>query len=178
VRRFQLIVAALAATAFMASGAMAADVVMPSPTIVAAPSPPPMAAPAFDWNRLYAGVYAGSWITCCGFMGGGFAGKNFNNGGRMVFGIEGMAGVYQDGGYSFEAYLLGRLGILFGTRVLLYGSLGAAYDTGNVVPAAAAGVEVALRSSASLRAQVLFYDAFNAPEIAVNGGFAWHFGGH
>jgi opacity protein-like surface antigen len=175
VRKIRFLVAALAASACVVSGAMAADVVMPSPTIVAAP-PPPMAAPAFDWNRLYVGVYAGSWINCCGFMAGGFAGKNFNNGGRIVFGIEGMAGVYDNTGYSFEAYLLGRLGILLGSRVLIYGSLGAGYD-GPIVPAAAAGIEVALRSSASLRAQVLLYDAFNAPDYAIHGGFAWHFGG-
>jgi len=158
----------------MATGATAADITMPGTTVVA-PPPPPRAAPAFAWDRFYVGAYAGSWINCCGWMAGAYAGKNFQRN-NLVFGVEGMAGFYNDGGYSFEAYLLARLGFALGARALLYGSIGAGWDTG-FVPAAAAGIEVGLRDSLSLRAQVLLYDAFNSPDIAVHGGVAWHFGG-
>jgi opacity protein-like surface antigen len=172
-RTIRVFLLAALSSALIATGAIAADPVMPAPTIVA---PPPPSAPAFSWNRAYLGVYAGSWINCCGWMAGAYAGKNFNRGGNFLFGIEAMAGAYGGGAVSLEAYLLARAGFVLGTRFLLYGSFGAGWG-GAIVPAAAAGVELALRNAASLRVQVLFYDVFNAPDYAIHGGLAWHFGG-
>jgi opacity protein-like surface antigen len=167
----RLFVVAIATSAFLATGAVAADITMPAPTIVAPPPPP---APAFSWNRAYVGVYAGSWITCCGVMGGVFAGKNFELGDRFVVGVEGMAGAYA--GPTFEAYLLARAGLLLGSRVLIYGGIGAGWDAVFVL-AAQAGIEVALGQSLSLRLQGLFWDPFGVLDYAIHGGLAWHFGG-
>jgi outer membrane immunogenic protein len=169
-RKIRTFLVVAVSSAMIATGAIAADPVMPAPTIIA---PPPPTAPAFSWNRAYVGVYAGSWF-CCGVMGGVFAGKNFELGNRFVIGIEGMAGAYA--GPIFEAYLLARAGLLLGSRVLIYGGIGGGWDAGFVL-AAQAGIELALGQSLSARVQGLFWDPFGVPEYAIHGGLAWHFGG-
>jgi outer membrane immunogenic protein len=126
---------------FGAAPAFAADVVEQPPAPPAAPMEEP---PLNTWEGPYAGVsvgygFAGDTSTATGdfdtdgFVGGVFAGYNFQSG-MFVYGLEGDAGYSNftgDDGIteaetSFEGSIRARAGVAVTDDVLLYGTAGGA----------------------------------------------------
>ena len=145
---------AVAATALLAFGAMpvyAADVVYEEPPAPAAPMEQP---PLNTWAGPYAGVSLGygfasrtnarvGAIQNEGFVGGGFAGYNFQSGG-LVYGLEGdvnyngirgsRAGTTSRSG--IDGSLRARFGYAITDNVLIYGTGGGAIERRTISDAA------------------------------------------
>jgi opacity protein-like surface antigen len=173
-KKIAVLVAGLATSVMVTSGATAADVMTTMPVVTAKPAPPPT--PTFSWNRFYAGVYGGLWLPTAPRAGVSF-GRNFELGGHVVAGIDIAAGFWSLGPAFWEWTVLGRLGAVLGDRALVYGGAGLNADFGGPVHfTLATGFEVAVGANAALRGEVLYWDPFGALDFAVSVGFAWYFG--
>lgn len=162
---------AAAGAMFIATGAMAADPVIPA----APPPPPPPVVPAFDWSGPYVGAYAGYWFGDGGMVGG-LAGYNYqiNN---FVLGVDVSAGIWDFSSIDFEAYAIFRAGVAF-NRVLAYAGIGPGWEPGSgLTYAATAGVEYAVTDSIILRGEAIFYEPFSGVVYGVRGGVSFLFGG-
>ena len=169
------LVLAIAGSVMIATAATAADSVVSTQSHLAELEQ--REAPTFNWSRAYGGVYAGSWMNCCGFMAGLYAGKNLQMGDSIIVGVEGMTGTYFDNGlFKWESYLLTRLGVLLGGNVLTYGAVGIEWNgpRTSIVMAAAVGVEIGMSHARSFRVQLLVYDVLGDRTVALHGGIAWH----
>lgn len=120
--------AATAVVTLVAAPALAADI---APIIVPAPAPVVVPAPVptiHDWTGLYVGVYAGFQNNIPPpYAIGGQAGFNLQRG-RLVFGVQGRAGVYMPGA-DFHFNIDGRVGVVLGQqgRMLAYAVGGAGF---------------------------------------------------
>lgn len=136
------------ASAFVATGAMAADI--PTAPIVVAP-PAPMATPAFNWTGMYAGGDYTLLATPLQF--GAHVGYNFAFGGAIV-GVEGGVGLALPGVISMS--VRAKAGFAVRERLLLYGVAGLeAYLVGPaaVFWTAAGGAELAINHRVSVFAE-------------------------
>lgn len=137
------------ASAFVATGAMAADI--PTAPIVVAP-PAPMATPAFNWTGMYFGGNYTRIVTPLQF--GAHVGYNFAFGGAIV-GVEGGVGLAAPG--VINASVRAKAGFAVGERLLLYGVAGVeVYLVGPAVAVwtAAGGAEFAINHRVSVFAEV------------------------
>ncbi|MCB1498663.1 MAG: porin family protein [Bauldia sp.] len=145
--RIRMMGAAVAALMVGVGGASAADLYAPPPTAEVIYNP----APAFTWTGGYAGGLLGyNWgdakvrnggpsLNPDGWMGGVFAGYNFQTSGMAVFGLEGdfMFNGAEDKGRGFtvdnewNGTLRARAGIAI-DRFLIYGTGGLAVGNLNV----------------------------------------------
>jgi outer membrane immunogenic protein len=165
--------------------AYAADVVVEEPP---APSVPMETPPLNTWSGPYAGISLGygfagrtntpgNEINTDGFIGGGFAGYNFQNG-MFVYGGEvdlnyaGLSG--DDAGTSskssFDGSLRARMGVAVTDDVLIYGTAGGAGQSLKISDAAGsdrqslfgwtagAGVDVKLTPSVFGRVEYRYTD--------------------
>ena len=154
-------VAVAAGLAALMGSAQAADVVYQEPP---APSPAPMMSPVVSWEGAYLGLNAGYGfggrtlgaaggpITTNGWLFGGFAGYNFQNG-AFVYGLEGdvgYSGINGGNGTTYsrqglEGSLRARLGYAVTDDILLYTTAGGAatqqriYDAAGTAAAGAFG---------------------------------------
>lgn len=174
-----------------AGAASAADLVIPPP-----PGPVVVAEPAkqagFDWDRFYGGIQGGAWFSF-GLYDTDFAfdtvraaaiiGRNIAIGNRMVVGVEAVGGFYiYPGEVIFEAYGIGRVGVLLGDRALMYGAAGLGYDFdpvgGGPFMVLGGGLEVGVLGQLSVRAETLAlrYPSESFSFLSTTMGFVWHFG--
>ena len=176
----------VAAVALLSSGAMAADLIIPT-------TPQPIYESAgFSWDGLYAGVEAGGLFNDTndtrGLIGA-VVGVNFTVADPIVLGVE------LQGDYVFESDIggddaglflaLGHVGAVVTDQVLVYaaGGFGAITANGdsNGVYALGAGVDFAVTDNVSVRGEILglgnFDDAnddfFDAAKATV--GVFYHF---
>ena len=182
-KRAGKISASATALMMMAGSAVAADV-----QVVVAPvaPPPPEPAVTFSWDRFYVGAYGGISRFGTGpqsldgdeLLGGVWFGRNVQVGGNLVFGVDVMVGAIEETG--FNAYILGRAGLLLGSRLLIYGALGVGIVPPHLAdwPTAAAGIELGLGDSLSVRGQIMWFGLNNYPfmDVTVQGGLTWHIG--
>ncbi len=138
-------------------------------------APPPSQvynpAPAFDWTGPYLGLTGGyGWGTTDGWLGGGFAGYNFQINPNWVVGLEGDITGTNKASNSWDGSIRGRLGYAY-DRYLLYGTGGLAF--GDIKgPAGAsstktgwtlgAGIEAALTSNVTGRLEYRHSDLGSA----------------
>lgn len=173
----------VAAVALSASGAMAADLFVPT-----TPEPIIVTEPGFDWEGLYAGVEAGGFFYDDGDAAtedtygviGGVVGANFIPVDPFLVGVEVQAdyiwGADADAGLILA---LLRAGAVVTDQVVVYaaGGVGSIFGGGDSegVYALGGGVEFAVTQNVSVRGEVLGIgdfddaDAFFAP--AGNGNF-------
>jgi len=162
----------VAAAALLSSGAMAADLFIPT-------TPAPIYESAgFSWDGLYAGVEAGGIFDGntagaagggIGFNGfgttngviGGIVGVNFTVADPIIIGLE-LQGDYQFGNAGTEAGLflaLARVGAVVTDQVLVYAAGGVGVTSQNAastgVYALGGGVEFAVTDNVSIRGEVL-----------------------
>ena len=158
----------VAAVALLSSGAMAADLIIPT-------TPQPIYESAgFSWDGLYAGVEAGGVFNSNNVNGGvgalnanttngligGVVGVNFTVADPIIVGIE-LQGDYVFGnGQDSGLFLaLARVGAVVTDQVLIYaaGGVGAINTNGvsDGVYALGAGVEFAVTDNVSVRGEVL-----------------------
>jgi outer membrane immunogenic protein len=158
----------VAAVALLSSGAMAADLIIPT-------TPQPIYESAgFSWDGLYAGVEAGGVFNSNNVNGGvgnlnanttngligGVVGVNFTVADPIIVGIE-LQGDYVFGnGQDSGLFLaLARVGAVVTDQVLVYaaGGVGAINTNGvsDGVYALGAGVEFAVTDKVSIRGEVL-----------------------
>jgi opacity protein-like surface antigen len=170
--RIRTLALGIVGSALVTTSVLAAD--LPPPP--AGAPPPPMAAPAFDWSGPYIGAYGGVFVPGAG-QAGIQAGFNVVRG-RFLAGLEAQAGaIFGGGGFTYEAYLNGRLGFILGDRFLLYGEAGVGTVGGTFVWAGGGGMEFALRDAWSLFAEAKVIGVFGGGGIAaytVQGGINWH----
>lgn len=154
----------VAAVALLSSGAMAADLIIPT-------TPQPIYESAgFSWDGLYAGVEAGGLFTngagtndTRGLIGA-VVGVNFTVADPIVLGVE------LQGDYVFESannanddaglfLALGHVGAVVTDRVLVYAAGGFGVETrggdSSGVYALGAGVDFAVTDNVSVRGEVL-----------------------
>jgi len=149
----------VAAAALLSSGAMAADLFIPT-------TPEPIYESAgFSWDGLYAGVEAGGLFNGSddthGLIGA-VVGVNFTVADPIVLGIE------LQGDYVFESdttsdaglfLALGHVGAVVTDQVLVYAAGGfgstSSNGTSNGVYALGAGVDFAVTNNVSIRGEVL-----------------------
>jgi outer membrane immunogenic protein len=154
----------VAAAALLSSGAMAADLIIPT-------TPEPIYESAgFSWDGLYAGVEAGGLFSDGGAgtsdtqgLIGAVVGVNFTVADPIVLGVE------LQGDYVFESDVgdddaglflaLGHVGAVVTDQVLVYaaGGFGAVTANGdsNGVYALGAGVDFAVTDNVSVRGEIL-----------------------
>jgi outer membrane immunogenic protein len=150
--KFRVSAAAIGVVALLgAIPAHAADVIMEEP---APPAMPLEEAPLNTWSGPYAGVVLGygfngrtrapgNTVNTDGFIGGGFAGWNYQDG-MFVAGIEADAGYAGLRGSnagltsrsSFDSSLRARIGIAVTDDILIYGTGGGALQNLRVSNAA------------------------------------------
>jgi outer membrane immunogenic protein len=119
--------------------------------------------PAYDWNGPYLGLTGGyGWGTSSGWLGGVYAGYNFQVDPHWIVGLEGDGILTNKSTNSWDATVRGRLGYAY-DRFLFYGTGGVAFgnvesnDGGNVESATkvgwtlGAGIEAALSSKVTGR---------------------------
>ena len=175
-------VAAIAALAFLSSGAHAADAIA-LPVSSGNATVPLYDSSAFDWNGFYAGIYGAGQLSP---VGGTQYGLGINLGVNAQFdyvlvgaevAVHGLAG-----GPVATAYgqLVGRAGVLVTEDTLLYAAAG--YGTSLAGPAESdvllgGGVELAVSEDFSLRAQYLhgFPITGGNPKDEVTLGAQFHF---
>lgn len=127
-------------------------------------------APAFDWTGPYVGLTGGyGWGTSDGFVGGGFAGYNFQVSPNVVVGVEGDVTGTNRSTNDWDATVRGRLGYAY-DRYLFYGTGGVAF--GDIKNAGAsktktgwtlgAGIEAALTSNLTGRLEYRHTDLGSA----------------
>ena len=165
-------------SAFIATSAIAADV---PPLVIAPTAPPPPIAASFDWAGPYVGAYGGAFfeldpISREFWVFGGQAGFNIRFGGATLAGVELRAGLIDDGGVVFEAALSGRLGVVLGDKVLLYGEAGVWFVAPSVfLWTAGGGVEVGLSNSVSLFVEAAVVGPFGGCcGLLITGGINFH----
>lgn len=179
----------VAAVALLSSGAMAADLIIPT-------TPQPIYESAgFSWDGLYAGVEAGGLFNdgignndTRGLIGA-VVGVNFTVADPIVLGVE------LQGDYVFESdagnddaglfLALGKVGAVVTDQVLVYaaGGFGAVTQNGDSsgVYALGAGVDFAVTDNVSIRGEILGLgnfddnnnDFFDAAKATV--GVFYHF---
>jgi outer membrane immunogenic protein len=154
----------VAAVALLSSGAMAADLIIPT-------TPQPIYESAgFSWDGLYAGVEAGGLFTNDGLgnnvtqgLVGAVVGVNFTVADPIVLGVE-LQGdyVFASNAGNDDAGLflaLGHVGAVVTDQVLVYaaGGFGATTSNGtsNGVYALGAGVDFAVTDNVSVRGEIL-----------------------
>jgi outer membrane immunogenic protein len=155
----------VAAAALLSSGAMAADLFIPT-------TPEPIYESAgFSWDGLYAGVEAGGFFNDTddtrGLIGA-VVGVNFTVSDPIVLGVE-LQGDYifeNDAGTDAGLFLaLGHVGAVVTDQVLVYaaGGFGSTSQSGvsNGVYALGAGVDFAVTDNVSIRGEVLGLGAFD-----------------
>lgn len=161
----------VAAAALLSSGAMAADLFIPT-------TPAPIyEAAGFSWDGLYAGVEAGGLFNsnAAGVGGGGIGtltagttngviggvvGVNFTVADPIIIGLELQGDYVWGNGQDSGLFLaLARVGAVVTDQVLVYASGGVgAISTGGVsegVYALGGGVEFAVTDNVSVRGEVL-----------------------
>ncbi len=137
--------------------------------------PPPSSqvynpAPAFDWTGPYVGLTGGyGWGTTDGWLGGAFAGYNFQVNPNWVVGLEGDIVGSGKKSNSWDATVRGRLGYAY-DRYLFYGTGGLAF--GNIKNGGAsatktgwtvgAGIEAAVTSNVTARFEYRYTDLGSA----------------
>jgi outer membrane immunogenic protein len=142
-----------AAAALFSTAAFAADPVYAPMTPAA-----PMAAPAFDWSGPYVGAVAGIYgLIGTNYMYSGVQfGYNFMFRGNMIAGFEVETTHIMYPLAYVNAALNGRLGVVVGDRVLLYGEAG--IGTHLISPiglfTVAGGIEVAVTNAISVFGEV------------------------
>ncbi len=123
-------------------------------------------APAFDWTGPYVGLTGGyGWGTSDGWLGGAFAGYNFQVTPNWVAGIEGDIVGSGKKTNGWDSSLRARLGYAY-DRYLLYGTGGLAFGdikNGGATAtrtgwAIGAGVEAALTSNVTGRFEYRYTD--------------------
>ena len=128
--------------------------------------PPPASqvynpAPAYDWTGPYVGLTGGyGWGTSSGWIGGAYAGYNFQVNPNWVVGLEGDIVATGKSSNSWDSTLRGRLGYAY-DRYLFYGTGGVAF--GDIKNAGAsttrtgwtlgAGIEAALTTNVTGRVE-------------------------
>jgi outer membrane immunogenic protein len=148
----------VAAVALLSSGAMAADLIIPT-------TPQPIYESAgFSWDGLYAGVEAGGVFSDADTQGliGGVVGVNFTVADPIVVGLE-LQGDYVFEGDTVGDYglflALGKVGAVVTDQVLVYaaGGFGVRTQSGNSdgVYALGGGVDFAVTDNVSIRGEVL-----------------------
>ncbi|MDB5535417.1 MAG: hypothetical protein JWP26_1109 [Devosia sp.] len=175
----------VAAVALLSSGAMAADLIIPT-------TPQPIYESAgFSWDGLYAGVEAGGLFNDTddtrGLIGA-VVGVNFTVADPIVIGLELQGDYVFEGDNTTDAGLflaLGHVGAVVTDQVLVYaaGGFGAITANGDSsgVYALGAGVDFAVTDNVSVRGEILglgnFDDAnddfFDAAKATV--GVFYHF---
>jgi outer membrane immunogenic protein len=166
----------VAAVALLSSGAMAADLIIPT-------TPQPIyEAAGFSWDGLYAGVEAGGVFNSDNVDGGigaltldttsgvvgGVVGANFTVADPIIVGIE-LQGDYVFGNDQDSALFLalGRVGAVVTDQVMVYAAGGFGVINTSDTPdsvgvyALGAGVEVAVTDNVSIRGEVLGLGDFN-----------------
>jgi outer membrane immunogenic protein len=173
--RIRTLALGIVGSALVTTSVLAAD--LPPPPAGAPPPPPPMAAPAFDWSGPYIGAYGGVFLPATAGQAGIQAGFNVVRG-RFLAGLEAQVGaVFGGGGFTYEAYLNGRLGFILGDRFLLYGEAGVGMLGGIFIWTGGGGMEIALREAWSIFAEAKAIGVFGGGGIAaytVQGGINWH----
>ena len=179
------LVLGIAGSVMIASGAMAGD----GPTLAVTgapppPPPPPMAAPSFDWNRFYIGLYGGAWASLDSFeldvaRTGLTIGRNFQMG-RGVLGMEVTAGIWDLDDIGWEMAVNARGGVLLTDTILIFGLIGYYYDFYNEWQyfSLGAGLELGLGEHISLRFDGVLYKyyGYNIEDLTMNIGVNWHLG--
>ena len=146
------------ASAFVAIGAMAADI--PTAPIVVAPHAP-VAAPAFDWSGLYVGGFLERTVSP--LQTGLVVGYNINRG-NLVLGFQAGAEIAWGGGAVFGLTASAKAGRPVGERLLLYGITGIdVFFPGGVAVFwhARAGAEYALNNRISVFGEAGVIGLFN-----------------
>jgi outer membrane immunogenic protein len=158
----------VAAVALLSSGAMAADLIIPT-------TPQPIYESAgFSWDGLYAGVEAGGVFNSNNVNGGvgalaanttngligGVVGVNFTVADPIIVGLELQGDYVWGNGQDSGLFLaLARVGAVVTDQVLIYAAGGVgAISTGGTsegVYALGAGVELAVTDNVSIRGEVL-----------------------
>lgn len=128
-----------------------------------------------DWDGFYAGVYGGgvpfgdtSWNA------GVFAGVNVDLGSAVV-GLETQIGADFDTNTSMDALLLGKGGVNL-NGMLVYGTGGVGWVSGNTGYALGGGVEHGLTDYLSVRGEALFTGNWSGggSDLRLTAGLALH----
>ncbi len=127
-------------------------------------------APAFDWTGPYVGLTGGyGWGTSSGWLGGAYAGYNFQVNPNWVVGLEGDIVATNKSSNGWDSTLRGRVGYAY-DRYLFYGTGGLAFgDIKNGGASATktgwtlgAGIEAALTSNMTARLEYRHTDLGSA----------------
>ena len=189
----------VAAAGLMASGAQAADLLLPADPVMVYDDI------AFSFEGFYIGVQGGAFFTddfgglnhTAGVIGI-VAGANFLVSDAILAGLEFQGDVYfggvegGDNGFNAaDALILARIGALVTDEVLVYAAAGVGLvggtgfdpvgnDTGGYW-AAGGGVEVAVTDNLGVRGEVLYKHLFEDTDIDLDGsgvqatlGLLWH----
>ena len=122
----------IAASAALASGAMAADYYSSGADYsTGAPANDIYSGPMFNFEGAYAGVLGGGYLGNLDDQGVGggtvgiVAGVNFAMSDMILAGLEFQGGVmWPDSDWDWEAYALGRVGVTFSDGIMAYGAAG------------------------------------------------------
>ena len=148
-KRTGKIAASAAALMMVAGSAFAADV----PQVVTPVAPPPPPAPTFDWAGAYVGAHVGDFLGPSPLNFGVHGGFNIVNG-NLLYGVDARASAYCCGFVLYEAIVRARAGFLLGDRLLVFGAAGIGLSDFDFGVEFGGGVEYAIGSSLSLRAEV------------------------
>lgn len=176
---------AAAGCAVLSSASLAADILMPAqPTVGPVEAPDP----AFRWDRMYLGAFAGAWVEVPPpgtnyFRAGAVAGRNFTLTDRFVFGLESTVGFYDLTDPYLELYGFARGGVLATDNLFLYLSAGIGLETGlpfnpDYALMIGGGAELAVSDHVTLRADAMFWREFGDvfDYLSLTGGVSWYFG--
>jgi outer membrane immunogenic protein len=126
--------------------------------------------PAYDWNGPYLGLTGGyGWGTSSGWLGGVYAGYNFQVDPHWIVGLEGDGILTNKSTNSWDATVRGRLGYAY-DRFLFYGTGGIAFgdlknagaSTTKVGWTLGAGIEAAITSNVTGRLEYRHTDLGSA----------------
>jgi outer membrane immunogenic protein len=172
-----LIKRAVAASAMLMAGIVAASAADIPPIIPPPSPPPPPPAPTFDWTGPYVGIYGGHILSTPRNQAGVQAGFNIARG-ALLAGVELQAGAMFAGGtVVFEGNLNGRLGAVLGDRFLLYGEAGVGtIGFSTYTYTFGGGAEVAIADAISIFAEAKGLGAFGGGccVTTVQVGLNWH----
>jgi outer membrane immunogenic protein len=186
----KLLLSAVAGSVLLLSAPVfAADLNEPIPQ---APYAPPVTSSAFDWTGAYVGADAGySWANAAsgpgndhdGFVGGVFAGYNYQMPSNVVVGAEAeVAYGGADPLATWTGAVRGRVGYAF-DNILVYGAVGGLVGQGQMKDGGndetrthlgyqvGAGLEAALTTNVTARAEYL-YTGTNERDYGPAGGEA------
>ncbi len=166
--------AVLAAAAFMATPAIAGDLLIGGADMI-------YQSPMFNFEGFYTGVSAGlGTVPADGGVGqvGVIAGSNFALTESLLAGVEFQGGLNWngDGVTGADALFLGKGGGYLAQETLLYGTAGAGWVNGEGSYAAGVGIEQALTDSISVRGEGMatgtWGEWFDGGRLT--GGVLWH----